>query len=42
MAKVLEAQKKGSEYHVKLLNKEIDELRKKIQDLEESQRDEDN
>ena len=34
--KVLEAQKKGNEYHAKLLNKENDELRKKIQDLEES------
>ena len=41
LVKVLEEQKKGSEYHVKLLNKEIDELRKKIQDLEESQRDND-
>ena len=38
----MEAQKKGSEYNVKLLNKEIDKLRKKIQDLEESQRDYDN
>ena len=38
----MEAQKKGSEYHAKLLNKEIDELRKKIGDLKESQRDNDN
>ena len=38
-AKVLETQKKGSEYHDKLLNKKINELRKKIQDLKESQTD---
>ena len=42
LVKVLEAQKKGNEYHVNLLNKEIGEHRKKIQDHEESQRDKDN
>ena len=41
LIKVLEEQKKGGEYHVKLLNKEIDELKQKILDLEESQRDND-
>ena len=41
LIKVLEEQKKGGEYHVKLLNKEIDELKQKILDLEESQRNND-
>ena len=35
----MEEQKNVSEYHDKLLNKEINKLRKKIQDLEESKKD---